>query len=110
MYREACVTIPENTTAVATLATSDPDNGDAVTSYAVTRDVDHTWANAGDQEMFTVTDAGALAFKTPRDFENPGRHRDGISHPVTRNRSPSGAVAPSPTSTGRKGISPSTVR
>ncbi|MBK9488883.1 MAG: cadherin domain-containing protein [Haliscomenobacter sp.] len=58
----ASVSIPENTTPVTTVMTSDPENG-AIT-YSIT--------GGADAALFTIDPmTGALSFITPKDFENP---------------------------------------
>ena len=58
----ASVSIPENTTAVTTVTSTDPD-GNPVT-YSIT--------GGADQALFTINPmTGALSFITPKDFENP---------------------------------------
>ena len=54
--------VPENTTAVTTLAATDADQGDTL-----------TWSKNGgvDADAFTLTPAGVLTFATAPDYENP---------------------------------------
>ena len=58
------VSIAENTTAVLTVAASDPDSQDSVTGYAL--------AGGADAARFTLDgSSGELQFATPRNFESP---------------------------------------
>ena len=56
------ISVPENTTAVTTLAATDADTGTTL-----------TWSKNGgaDADAFTLTSAGVLTFATAPDYENP---------------------------------------
>ncbi|MDE0451248.1 MAG: fibronectin type III domain-containing protein [Gammaproteobacteria bacterium] len=55
--------VAENGTAVGNVAATDPDESDSVTGYAI--------VGGADQAQFSLTDAGALAFTSAPDFEEP---------------------------------------
>ena len=55
--------VNENTRSVGTVVASDGDGGDSVTGYNVSGGVDGN--------LFSITNAGSLSFKSAQDFENP---------------------------------------
>ena len=80
----AAVSIAENTTAVLTVAASDPDSQDSVTGYAL--------AGGADAARFTLDDStGELRFATPRNFEDPSdADGDSVYEVIVRATSGSG--------------------
>ena len=69
------IEVAENATAVATLAATDEDTAAA----------DLAWSLAGgaDRDMFTLSEAGVLAFKAAKDFESPDDADSDGSYEVT---------------------------
>ena len=68
-------TVDENTTEIATLAATDEDTAAA----------DLAWSLAGgaDRDLFTLSEAGVLAFKAAKDFESPDDADNDGSYEVT---------------------------
>ena len=68
-------TVDENTTEIATLAATDEDTAAA----------DLAWSLAGgaDRDLFTLSEAGVLAFKAAKDFESPDDADSDGSYEVT---------------------------
>ena len=68
VFRSAsAVNVPENTTVVLTIVAEDPDDGDAITSYAITGGADRVQFELGG----VSTPLDVLRFKTAPDFEKP---------------------------------------
>ena len=59
----ATFSVAENETAVGTVMATDADASDGITGYTVT--------GGADQSLFSITNAGALAFKSAPNFEDP---------------------------------------
>ena len=59
----AAFTVAENTTAVGTLTTTDPDAADTTVTYAL---------GGTDEALFSISSTGAITFDTAPDFETPG--------------------------------------
>ena len=75
IFNDIVLTMPENSTAARNLQATDPDTADA----------DLTWSITGgiDQRHFSLTTAGALAFQTAKDHEEPDDVSANGSYEVT---------------------------